>query len=34
MKEFLTALGLLMIAFGVVKLALAIILRKKEMRHE
>ena len=33
MKEFLSALGLILIAFGVVKLAVALIARKKD-RHE
>lgn len=30
MKEFLTALGLMMIAFGAAKLVLAIVQRRKE----
>lgn len=33
MKEFLSALGVLLIAFGIVKLVIALAARKKE-RHE
>ncbi len=33
MKEFLTALGLLLISFGVIKLAIAIIQHRKERDH-
>lgn len=33
MKEFLTALGALLIAFGVVKLVIAVIQRRKENAH-
>lgn len=33
MKEFLTALGVLMIAFGAVKLVLALVQKRKEDEH-
>ena len=33
MKEILTGIGILLICFGLVKLVLAMVLRRKEKRH-